>query len=188
MTSFNIAARNLFTATMLRPKAGDTLVLDDASLKGAMSGSQRLKRRQWETLVQSPLTLRRLQHLAAERRLRWQQAANDVGWSSSGGLLLAADAGEALTSLRTEDGHWTLHFLQGPASWQIVLTLAGSAPFARTLREKQHSVMVLDAAQHILLSGVLDADGELEAPWPVVASPSEHFRATGGQFRVQLND
>jgi len=188
MTTFNIAARNLFTATLLRPKAGDALVLDDASLKYALSGRQRLKRGQWEALVRSPLTLRRLQYLAAQRKLMLQQAANDVGWSTSRGLLLAADDGEALASLRTEDSHWTLHFLQGPAGWQVVLTLAGSAPFARSLQERQLSVTVLDAAQQVLLYGVLDADGELEAPWPVAASPAEHFRATGGRFSVQLSD
>ncbi len=177
-----------------RRKAGDRLVLDDATLRAALDGSRPLTHGERAALQDSPLTARRLRQLALERRAR--QAADaagsyDVavpGWRGSRGMLRAASGGAApALALATDDGWWTLHLLDagvGEAGWRAVLQLAPQAPFAAHLIEARASLRVLDGAGATLLEGRLDGDGECEAPWPFALAPAAHLQAHGAAFTV----
>jgi hypothetical protein len=84
----------------------------------------------------SPLTLRRLRQLAQERRAG---ARSDAGidansaWRGSRGMLRAASSHAALAPLSTDDGCWTLHFVEADGAWRAILQLAPQAPFAAGL-------------------------------------------------------
>uniref|UniRef100_UPI0025F60491 hypothetical protein n=1 Tax=uncultured Massilia sp. TaxID=169973 RepID=UPI0025F60491 len=153
-----------------RRRAGDRLVLDDATLRAALDGSRPLTRGERAALQDSPLTARRLRHLALERRAAAAAGAAVPGWRGSRGMLRAASSGaaQALT-LATDDGWWTLHLVgAGTAggAWRAILQLAPQAPFAAGLIDAQAPLRVLDGAGATLLEGRLDTDGECEAPWP----------------------
>lgn len=168
----------LLEAAMLRRRVdNDGLVLPDAVLSAALDGSAPLTQAQRTLLQASPLTLRRLRHLANARHA----AANDHAWHGSAGMLRAAAGTEALEQLGTDDGHWHMHFVDG----QVVLALAASAPFAAGLLEEGARVSVRDGAGNLIIQGHLDPDGELEAAWPFAMPPAEHFQAHGATFTVE---
>nr|WP_269106646.1 hypothetical protein [Massilia sp. TS11] len=165
----------------MRRREGDRLMLSDAVMLGALDGSRPFTPAERAALADSPLTLRRFSHLARERRAR--PAANDLAWSTSQGLLRAADAGEA-PLLRTDDGHWQLSFFAEGGNWQVLLKLSAKAPFAAALLAAEPMLNVRDGAGTLLLQGRLDADGEFEAAWPLAADPGLHLQQHGGIFSV----
>jgi hypothetical protein len=136
-------------------------------------------------LQQSPLTLRRFRQLSLERRAP-KQVANDRFWSGSVGMLRAAASSAALQQLVTDDGCWTLHFLDTGEGWQVVLALAVEAPFAAHLLREQPMLRVVDGGGAIILQGWLDADGECEHTWPFENAPAAHFQMFGAGFAVEL--
>ncbi len=165
---------------LLWPKQDDSLVLDDATLLAAANRRAPLTRSQWNALLDSPLTLRRLRHL-----LEQQQLAQVFRRST--GLLRAADGGSGtsvLTVLQTADGFWSLNFLPAGEGWHMVLRMDPTAPFAADLMRQPQPVQVQDGQGLNLLTGLLDADGELEGPWAPAQPPAEHFAVTGGRFAV----
>ena len=169
---------------LLAPRLeGDRLMLADAVLRAALDGSRPLRPAERAALQASPLTTRRLRTLALERRA----AANDA-WQASTGMLRAADSGQALSQLATDDGHWRLHFVGSAASRRIILQLMPDAPFAARLLREAVPVRVVDGAGAELLAGPLDGDGELEAGWPVDEAPAAHFQRHGAAFSVQVAD
>jgi hypothetical protein len=165
---------------------GDRLVLDDATLAAALDGSRPLTACERAALQASPLTARRLRHLALERRAR--QAP--VRWHGSRGMLRAASTGMGSggggkLQLHTDDGWWTLHLVpDGGAGWRAILQLAPQAPFAGALLAERAPLRVLDGAGRTLLEGCLDADGECEADWPFAGTPSGHLQEHGAAFSV----
>lgn len=168
---------------------GDRLLLADTTLLAALDGSRALTPNERLALQQSPLTLRRFRALSRERSgprraAASTAAANDTLWSGSHGMLRAAASSAALDELVTDDRCWTLHFLpEGPA-WQVILKLAGQAPFAPRLMREQPLISVVDGAGAIILQGRLDADGECERAWPFDSAPAPHFHACGAGFSV----
>jgi hypothetical protein len=162
---------------------GDRLVLADATLQGALDGSRPLTAGERAALQASPLTARRLRHLALERRAR---GVSD--WHRSHGRLRAASSGD-VDALRTDDGWFTLHFAadgaEGKAGWRAILQLAADAPFAPALLAARAPLRVLDGAGNTILEGRLDADGECEAAWPFDAPPASHLQACGAAFAVE---
>jgi hypothetical protein len=175
----NITRRLQEALLLARRKDGDRLMLDDATLGAALDGSRPLTAGERAALQASPLTARRLRHLALERRARGNQ------WRGSPGALRAASAGTA-DAIATDDGWWTLHFVRGGAGiWHTILQLAPQAPFAEALLFARLPLRVVDGAGTVLLSGQLDADGECEAAWPFAATPFEHLQAHGAGFTVE---
>ena len=190
-----------------RAVPGDRLMLADATLLAALDGVRALTPGEREALQQSPLTLRRFRQLALGRRaagmpghtsgqipgqisgqIAGQQgvgAANDASWHGSAGMLRAAASGAALEMLATDDNFWTLHFLPEGESWQVVLKLAGEAPFAQRLMREQTMLRVVDGGGAIVLQGRLDADGECERAWPFATAPAPHFHLYGARFAVE---
>ena len=164
---------------------GDRLVLADATLLGALDGSRPLTTGERAALQASPLTARRLRHLALKRRAA---SAGTSGWRGSHGRLRAASSGN-LEALRTDDGWFTLHFAaEGAgekAGWRAILQLAADAPFAPALLAARAPLRVSDGAGRTILEGRLDADGECEAAWPFAASPASHLQAAGAAFAVE---
>ena len=165
------ALRRMQEAMLLgRRVADDRLMLDDATLRAALDGSR-------------PLTARRLRALALERRAAQAQGTADA-WRGSAGMLRAASSGAPAT-VTTDDGWWTLHFIDlRTFGWRVVLQLAPQAPFAEALLVAQLPVSVVDGAGATVLSGQLDADGECEATWPFATSPAAHLQAHGARFTV----
>jgi hypothetical protein len=161
---------------------GDRLVLADAVLLAALDGSRPLTANERSALEGSPLTARRLRHLAIERRTA-PKAMNDEAWNGSEGMLRAADAG-ALARLTTDDGYWILHFSEEADGWHIGLQLLACAPFTRRLLRERPMLAVRDAAGTVLLTGRLDADGECEAAWRFDTPPAVHFQRHGARFEV----
>jgi hypothetical protein len=159
-------------------KPGDRLMLDDATLAAALDGSRPLTAGERAALQASPLTVRRLRHLALQRR------AASASWRGSRGVLRAASSG-TLDAVVTEDGWWTLHFVAADGNWRAVLQLAPQAPFAPALLAARAPLRVLDGAGAEILAGRLDADGECEAAWPFAAAPGEHLQAHGARFTVE---
>ena len=100
-------------------------------------------------------------------------------------MLRVADDGKPLAALDTDDGHWTLHFLEQDGAWRVILALASNAPFAAQLLRDQPMLRVVDGGGAIILQGGLDADGECEAAWPFEGAPAKHFHAFGARFAVE---
>lgn len=191
-------------------KSDDWLVLSDANLIAALDGTEPLSAVEWAGVLDSPLTLRRIQNLANQlaREARGKiasdttssSAANDSYWHHSQGLLLAAATDEPAPTLTTSDGLWSLIFLNAaPAnqssaptqlqpSWQVVLKLNLTDAVGLTIVAKAPEVAVLDGSGATLLIGTLDEDGELVRPWPatITDTPFAHFKACGGVFSVDL--
>lgn len=163
---------------LARRVEGDRLMLTDACMRDALGGIRPLTRAERSALEQSPLTLRRFRHLALERR-----AAE--AWPGSAGMLRAASGGEPLSGLSTDDGCWTLHFVEDGARWQVILALAADAPFAARLMRNPPLLRVRDGAGAIVLQGHLDADGECEGAWPFASDPAPHFQRYGGGFAIE---
>ena len=163
---------------LARRVEGDRLMLTDACMRDALDGIRPLARAERSALEQSPLTLRRFRHLALERR-----AAE--AWLGSAGMLRAASGAEPLSNLSTDDGCWTLHFVEHGARWQVILALAADAPFAARLMRNPWLLRVRDGAGAIVLQGHLDADGECEGAWPFASDPAPHFQRHGGGFAIE---
>jgi hypothetical protein len=179
MHSDDTTLRRLQEARLLDArKPGDRLMLDDATLAAALDGSRPLTAGERAALQASPLTVRRLRHLALARR------AAAAPWRGSRGVLRAASSG-TLDAVVTEDGWWTLHFVATDGNWRAVLQLAPQAPFAPALLAARAPLRVLDGAGAEILAGRLDADGECEAAWPFAAAPGEHLQAHGARFTVE---
>lgn len=169
--------RRLREALILGRRAdGDRLVLDDATLLAALDGSCPLTAGERTALQDSPLTARRLRHLALERRAQ-------SGWEGSRGMLRAASTG-AIDALRTDDGWWTLHLVEDGGAWRAILQLAPEAPFAQALLAARARVTVRDGAGESILAGPLDLDGECEGAWPFALAPGAHLQARGAAFTV----
>ena len=162
-----------------RRSDGDRLVLDDATLAAALDGSRPLTAGERAALQASPLTARRLRHLALERR-----AAAAGGWRGSRGALRAASSGLP-AAIVTDDGWWTLHFVPDAAGWRTILQLAPQAPFAEALLVARAPLCVRDGAGAAILAGQLDGDGECEAAWPFADAPGTHLQAHGARFTVE---
>jgi hypothetical protein len=173
--------RKLRERLLLAPRVeGDRLVLPDAVLLAALDGSRPLTHGERAALQASPLTTRRLRTLALERRA----AANDA-WRGSSGMLRAADSGQALLELATDDGCWRLYFVDSGGTRRVILQLVPDAPFAPRLLREAPLLRVLDGAGSPVLAGRLDADGELEADWPFADAPAAHFQRHGAVVKVQ---
>ncbi|MDB5961759.1 MAG: hypothetical protein JWP59_3053 [Massilia sp.] len=157
---------------------GDHLVLADATLRAAIDGSRPLAIAERAALQASPLTLRRFRELAREGQA--------TGWRASSGLLRAADSGAGLSTLSTDDGHWTLHFIGVPGHWQVVLQLDAGAPFAAQLLGTGAVLVARDGAGATIVQGVLDGDGECEQAWAFASDPAPHFQRHGAAFTVSL--
>lgn len=171
---------------LARRVEGDRLMLSDATMLAAIGGARPLTAGERDALSASPLTLRRFRTLALEQR-RAALPANDA-WSGSHGLLRAADDGGPMIALATDDGHWTLHFLQQGGAWRAILALDANAPFAARLMNERGLLRVLDGSGATILRGSLDADGELEAAWPFATAPTPHFHQFGARFAVEPVD
>ena len=188
-----------------RRVAGDYLVLDDATLGAAIDGSRPLGAAERAALSASPLTLRRFKTLADQARAaRAAYAAYDAyaapaapaacatgvaAWHGSAGMLRAADSGAALRLLSTDDGHWSLHFIDTAVPHpqrQVVLQLDAGAPFAGRLLGTGAVVEARDGAGNLILQGVLDGDGECEQAWPFADAPALHFQRHGAAFTIAL--
>jgi len=155
-------------------------VLADAVLAQALDGSRPLTAGERAALQASPLTLRRLRHLADSRRTQAQPG----NWRGSRGLLRAADSGNALDLLRTDDGMWRLHFVDAAGSLAVVVQLDPEAAGAAAVMAARPAIQVRDGRGALVLEGQLDADGECEGPWPFAASPAAHFQQHGARFEV----
>jgi hypothetical protein len=168
---------------LARRVEGDRLQLADAVLVAALDGSRPLTAVERAALEASPLTVRRLRHLAIERRAA-RGASNDAGWVGSAGMLRAADSGGGPDQLTTDDGCWSLHFVGRDGDWRVILQLAAGAPFAPRLMQEQPLLRVVDGHGAVVLQGRLDADGECEAAWPFASAPAVHFQQAGAAFAV----
>ncbi len=164
---------------------GDRLMLADAILVAAIEGVRALTAGERAALRASPLTLRRFRTLALKQRLGAQAAlaANDA-WNGSYGMLRAAAGIGPIATLATDDGYWTLHFLEQGGAWRVILALDAGSPFAARLLREQPLLRVADGAGATILQGSLDADGELESAWPFAAAPAPHFHQFGAAFAV----
>lgn len=161
---------------------GDRLMLSDTVLGAALDGSRVLTPNERRALEASPLTVRRLRQLALERR---NAGVGAVAWLGSAGMLRAAASGAPLGRLATDDGHWSLHFVEQGGAWRVILALAPDAPFAARLMREQPWLRVLDGGGAILLQGQLDSDGECESAWPFDAAPAFHLQQAGARFAVE---
>ncbi|WP_020653222.1 hypothetical protein [Massilia niastensis] len=158
---------------------GDRLMLGDGVLRAALDGSRPLTPGERAALQESPLTLRRLRHLADERRARAR------AWRGSAGLLRAADGGAALQALATDDGMWRLHFVGEGQACQVILQLAPQAAGAHAVLAQRPALRVTDGAGAVVLEGRLDGDGECEGRWPFASAPAQHFQRHGAGFKVE---
>lgn len=169
-------------ALLARRVEGDRLMLADEVLGRALDGSRPLTAGERAALQASPLTLRRLRHLAAGRRQQAQAGA----WRGSAGLLRAADSGARLDMLSTDDGMWRLHFVEAAGDLAVIVQLDPDAAGAAGLLAARTAfgVRVLDGRGALVLEGTLDADGECEGPWPFALAPAAHFQRNGARFAV----
>ncbi|WP_308495448.1 hypothetical protein [Duganella flavida] len=184
----DLDARLRESVLLSQPVPGDRLMLADATLLAALDGTRPLTPNERQALSASPLTLRRFRQLSLQRQAAGQSAANDPVWTGSSGMLRAAStasAAQALESLVTDDGHWTLHFLPQDGGWQVILGLSAEAPFAARLLREQPQLRVIDGGGAIVLQGRLDADGECERVWPFATAPASHFQLYGAGFAVE---
>lgn len=165
-------------ALLARRVEGDGLMLADAVLLQALNGSRPLTHGERAALQASPLTLRRMRHLADAARTK------QSSWAGSAGRLRAADSGAPLEMLRTDDQMWRLHFVDQGGVPGVVVQLDLDAPGAAQLLAARAAIAVRDGAGSVIVQGSLDADGECEGPWPFAATPSVHFQRHGARFDV----
>ena len=166
---------------LARRVEGDRLMLADAVMLAALDGSRALSAGERAALQASPLTLRRFKTLSLERR----KAAKHE-WRGSCGMLRAASDGAPLRALATDDGHWTLHFVEQDGAWRVILALDAAAPFAAHMVREQPMLHVKDGAGAVIMQGSLDADGECESDWPFAELPAARFQQAGAAFTVAL--
>ena len=186
MNTKHLLEHKLRERLLLSPRIeGDRLMLSDAILNAALDGERGLTNAERAALQGSPLTLRRLRQLSAERRARAGMGAANDAWLGSDGMLRAASGASALTALTTDDRHWSLHFVEQGAAWRLILSLDAAAPFAARLLREQALLRVVDGGGAILLQGRLDADGECECDWPFDSAPGPHFQQFGAGFCVE---
>jgi len=159
---------------------GDYLVLADDVLAQALDGSRALTSGERAALQDSPLTLRRLRHLAEQRRAQ----ARPTAWRGSRSLLRAADSGAGLDLLRTDDGMWRLHFVDDGDALAVIVQLDPEAAGADALLAARPAIQVRDGRGALVLEGSLDADGECEGRWPFADAPAVHFQQHGARFEV----
>ena len=164
---------------LARRVEGDRLMLADAVILAALDGSRALTDGECAALRASPLTLRRFKALAQARR---SAAAHE--WRGSRGMLRAASGGP-LSAMTSDDGYWSLHFVEQDGAWRVILSLAAAAPFASRMVRGQPVLRVLDGAGAIVLQGSLDADGECESGWPFASAPGPHFQQAGAGFSIE---
>ncbi|RJG19191.1 hypothetical protein [Massilia cavernae] len=174
----NNAARLQAHVLISRRVEGDSLLLADDIIASALDSSRPLTATERHALELSPLTLRRFRHLALEHR-----AAG--AWKGSRGMLRAASSGHELQALATDDGCWTLHFVEDGGAWRVILALAANAPYAARLLRERPLLRVRDGEGGAVMQGHLDTDGECEAAWPFPDAPAAHFQALGGGFTIQ---
>lgn len=175
MMNTDTTDRKLREQLMLsRRVEGDRLMLADGVMQAALDGSRHLTAGERAALMASPLTLRRFRVLSTAGQ-----------WRASGGMLRAAADGAALSTLTTDDGFWTLHFVGDGANRRVILALDAAAPFAGRLLREQAPLRVLDGGGAIILQGSLDADAECETAWPFESDPASHFHAFGATFAVE---
>lgn len=173
--------RKLAQALLLaRRVEGDRLMLSDAVIGAAIDGSRALTDAECQAMRASPLTLRRFRVIAQTRR-----SAASLAWQGSRGMLRAASDGAALTALATDDGYWTLHFVEQGGAWRVILALDAGAPFAAQMLREQPVLRVRDGAGAVILQGSLDSDGECEGAWPFASAPGPHFQRAGAAFAVE---
>ena len=185
MKSTTPPARKLLEHILLaRRVEDDSLCLSDEVLSAALDGTRPLSASERSALQHSPLTLRRFRTLSIARKSP-RAAANDDAWSESSGMLRAASDGAALSALRTDDGHWHLHFVAQDDQWRVILALSAAAPFAARVLREQPLLRVVDGGGAVLLQGRLDSDGECESAWAFASSPGDHLQQFGAQFAVQ---
>ena len=165
---------------LARRVEGDRLMLADAVLLAAIDGRRALTLAERAALRASPLTLRRFRSLASARK----HAANDA-WQGSAGMLRAASGTAPLAAMATDDGHWTLHFVEQGGAWRVILAMAPGAPFAARLLREHRLLRVVDGGGAIVLQGALDGDGECESGWPFATPPGPHFQEFGARFAVE---
>jgi hypothetical protein len=161
----------------------DLLMLSDATLAAALDGSRALTPAERSALRNSPLTLRRFRTMALEHR-RTAVPATET-WFGSHGMLRAAADSRPLSALATDDGLWSLHFVEQGGAWRVILALEAHAPFAARLVREQPLLRVVDGGGALILQGTLDPDGECEGAWPFASAPAPHFHAFGGAFAVE---
>lgn len=162
---------------LARRVEGDRLMLPDEVMTAALTGARHLTEAERSALQASPLTLRRFRALAQQMR--------HAAWKGSRGMLRAASGMAQLATLSTDDGCWTLHFVEQDGAWRVILALAPQAPFAGDLAREAPLLRVTDGAGGELLTGRLDADGEFEDAWRPALPPAAHFQAHGASFAVQ---
>ncbi len=158
---------------------GDRPMLADAVINAALDGTRALTEGECAAMRQSPLTLRRFKALAQARR-----ATARSSWEGSRGMLRAAFDGASLAALTTDDGFWSLHFVEQHGAWRVILALDAAAPFAAQLLREQPLLRVLDGQGAVILQGSLDSDGECEADWRSASAPGLHFQQAGAAFAV----
>ncbi len=180
-------------------RADDQQALSDDELAGAITGRRPLDSDQWQQLLHSPATARRMQVLANRlsqaapplvapipQPLRRVTAANDAEWHSSAGVLRAAyGEHEQVISQLSEDGRWRLLLLHGGERWRIGLCLEGDDKPTLALREAQPHVRVLDGSGVVLLAGQLDIAGEMDGEWTQALDPVAHLATRGNVFSVE---
>ena len=180
---------------IMHRKDEDWLVLSDEVIRAALSGTTPLSPGEMSALMDSPTTLQRMQVLEAERLAALKgnvvSAANDDSWFGSCGMLLAADSGVTSLSLHTDDMLWMLKSVPAGEGCNLILQLNVKHPQddkraqAAKILASGTELAVFDGADVLVMDGILDADGELEKPWPLANElPYAHFMATGGKFTV----
>jgi hypothetical protein len=168
------------SALLVRRVDDDRLMLADAVLLQALDGSRPLTHGERAALQDSPLTLRRMRHLADARRAQ----ARPRSWLGSAGLLRAADSGAPLDVLRTDDQMWRLHIVDHDGVPRVVVQLHPDAPGAAHLLATRATIAVRDGAGSTIVQGSLDLDGECEGLWPFATPPAIHFQQHGARFEV----
>ena len=173
-------------------KPGDYLVLADTTLNAALGGTRPLRESEWTALLDSPLTLRRLRVLEAQRMARSQataeapSAANDEVWRPSQGVLrAAADLSDGNFSQSSEDGRWMLYALKTGSETRLVLKLQSQAEHADVWMAAHPEVAVVDGAGNTLLLGELDEDGEVHGPWVYSTDLRSHLAVNGHRWVVE---
>lgn len=181
----------LALATLMQEhKPGDYLVLADHVLLAALDGSRSLRVSEWNALLDSPLTLRRMRVLEAQ--VSWRkdqerqqpQASHRAVWRASEGQLRAASSSGPF-SQASEDGLWMLYSLTTGNETRIALKLQDQAGLTQSWLDARPEVAVLDGEGNTLLIGVLDEDGELRGPWVHDADLRTHLATHGHRWVVE---
>lgn len=168
----------LVTAALkTRHVTNDAQSLPDEILRQAIMGSEKLDSDEQQKIIGSPTTLKRLQALAQQSKIRRQISEHYF-------IARAADCGSESFSMDSNTGSSTLHVTTGKSGYILVLKLATS--FLHKLQESEQQ-LGLKIGEVTMPYKQPDAWGEVTWQWGESDSLQKILLSSDGKIDLKIS-